>query len=67
MPKYTIQQHHSKKTHIHTKQQTQNIESIPPENINMFCMKFSEKNTNQIQELTNLLHNINTKSMATTL
>jgi hypothetical protein len=30
------------------------LNPIPPENINMFCIKFSETNTNQIQQLTNL-------------
>jgi hypothetical protein len=33
------------------------LNSIPSENINMFCIKFSETNTNQIQQLTNLLQN----------
>jgi hypothetical protein len=33
------------------------LNPIPPENINMFCIKFSKKNTNQIQQLTNLLQN----------
>ena len=27
------------------------LNPIPPENINMFCIKFSKKNTNQIQHL----------------
>jgi hypothetical protein len=31
--------------------------SIPPENINMFCIKFSETTSNQIQQLINLLQN----------
>jgi hypothetical protein len=55
MPTHTTQLHHSKKTNTHTKQQTQDINPIPPENINMFCIKFSEKHTNQIQQLTNFL------------
>jgi hypothetical protein len=35
------------------------LNPIPPENINMFCIKFSETNTTQIQQLTNILQ-INT-------
>jgi hypothetical protein len=33
------------------------LNPIPPENINMFRIKFSETNSNQIQQLTNLLQN----------
>jgi hypothetical protein len=33
------------------------LNPIPPENINMFCIKFSETNTTQIQQLTNTLQN----------
>jgi hypothetical protein len=33
------------------------LNPIPPENINMFCIKFSETNTNQIQQITNNLKN----------
>jgi exonuclease III len=33
------------------------LNPIPPENINMFRIKFSETNTNHIQQLTNLLQN----------
>jgi hypothetical protein len=33
------------------------LNPIPPENINMFCIKFSKKNTTQIQQLTNILQN----------
>jgi hypothetical protein len=36
------------------------LNPIPHENINMFCIKFSETNTNQIRQLTNTLQN-NTK------
>jgi hypothetical protein len=35
------------------------LNPIPPENINMFCIQFSEKNTNQIRQLTNILQNNN--------
>jgi exonuclease III len=46
------------KIHIPTPNNTPKISNpIPPENIAMFCIKFSEKNTNQIQQLTNLLQN----------
>jgi hypothetical protein len=38
------------------------LNPIPLENINMFCIKFSEQNTNQIQLLTNLLQNNTTLS-----
>jgi conjugal transfer/entry exclusion protein len=38
------------------------LNPIPPENINMFCIKFSETNKNQIQQLTNLLQNNTTLS-----
>jgi hypothetical protein len=33
------------------------LNPIPPKNINMFCIKFSETNTTQIQQLTNTLQN----------
>jgi exonuclease III len=33
------------------------LNPIPPENINKFCFRFSETNTNQIQHLTNILQN----------
>jgi hypothetical protein len=38
------------------------LNPIPPENINKFCIKFSEQNTNQIQLLINLLQNNTTLS-----
>jgi hypothetical protein len=38
------------------------LNPIPPKNINMFCIKFSKQNTNQIQLLTNLLQNNTTLS-----
>jgi hypothetical protein len=38
------------------------LNPIPLENINRFCIKFSETNTNQIQHLTNSLHNNTTLS-----
>jgi hypothetical protein len=39
------------------------LNPIPPENINMFCIKFSGKNTDQIQQLTNILQNNTTLSL----
>jgi hypothetical protein len=33
------------------------LNPIPSENINMFCIKFSEKNSTQIQQITNTLKN----------
>jgi hypothetical protein len=36
---------------------TKILNPIPPENINMFCIKFSETNTNQIQQPINMLQN----------
>jgi hypothetical protein len=42
------------------------LNPIPPENINMFRIKFSETNTNHILQLTNQ-HNLDTKSMAISL
>jgi hypothetical protein len=38
------------------------LNPIPPKNNNMFCIKFSETNTNQIQRLTNRLQNNTTLS-----
>jgi hypothetical protein len=38
------------------------LNPIPPENINMFCIKFSEKNSTQIQQITNTLKNNTTLS-----
>jgi hypothetical protein len=57
MPKYTTQQYHSKKTHTTPNNKPKILNPIPSENINMFYIKFSGKNTNQIQQLTNLLQN----------
>ena len=36
---------------------SQILNPIPPKNINQFCIKFSEKNTTEIQQLTNILQN----------
>ena len=33
------------------------LNPIPLENINQFCIKFSEKHTTKIQQLTNILQN----------
>jgi conjugal transfer/entry exclusion protein len=38
------------------------LNPIPPENINMFCIKFSEKTSTQIQQIINALKNNTTLS-----
>jgi nitrogen fixation protein FixH len=70
MPKYTTQQHHSKKTHTHTKQQTQNIESHPTrkhQHVLYEILKKIHKPNSTTNKSFTKQHNINTESMATTL
>jgi hypothetical protein len=52
----------SKKHTITQNNKSKILNPILPENINMFCIKFSETNTSQIQKLTNLLQNNTTLS-----
>ena len=58
MPGYPTQQHYIKKqAPIPNNNKPKILNQIPPKNINMFCIKFMETNTIQIQQLTETLQN----------